>query len=341
MTELYRRLDDGLSSVPGVISESLSLYTVQQGNNIWGARIYLEGGTGPFPSSWDRVGAGYFETIGTPVLRGRGIGRHDTAESRRVAVVNETFARRYLPNQDPIGRHFGKYDAGHATDYEIVGVTGDARYQDAAHVVRPMFFVPLPQKVVYAGEILNKIEESSMYMGSIELHVHGDPDAVAPAVRAALAGIDPNLPPAAMRSFPELIRIRTSEQTLTARLSDAFGAIALLLAAVGLYGVTAYRVAQRTSEIGLRMALGATRGDIAALVIRGACSQIGLGLLAGAPLALLAARALQHQLFGVSPFNLPALVLAASVVGGCALVASALPARRATAIAPIEALRTE
>ena len=255
--------------------------------------------------------------------------------------MNETFARRYFPNQDPIGQHFGKYDPGHAGDYEIVGVATDAKYMDAFRAVRPMFFVPLLQKIAYAGDVPDRIEESSMYMGSIELHVQGDPDAMAPAVRAALAHIDPNLPPTTMRSFPELIQITTSERTLIARLSDAFGVIALLLAAVGLYGVTAYRVARRTSEIGLRMALGATRGDIAALVIRGACSQTAIGLLVGVPLALLAARGLQHQLFGVSPFNLPTLALAAAVVGGCALLASALPARRATAIAPIEALRAD
>jgi predicted permease len=338
---LYRQIDDRLSRLPGVISESLSLFTAQQGNGLWGGRIYTEAGTGPSPSSWDRVGARYFETIGTPIVRGRGIGEHDTADAQHVAVVNETFARQYFPDRNPIGRHFGKYEPGHARDYEIVGVAADAKYIDASRAVRPMFFVPLLQQITYAGDVPNRIEQSSMYMSSIELHVHGDPDAMAPAVRAALAGIDPNLPPTTMTSVPELIRITTSERTLIARLSDAFGVIALLLAAVGLYGVTAYRVARRTSEFGLRMALGATRGDIAALVIRGACAQIAVGLIAGVPLALLAARALRHQLFGVSPFNLPALALAAAVVGGCALLASALPARRATAIAPIDALRTE
>jgi predicted permease len=341
LTGLYRRIDDRLSRVPGVISESLSTYTAQEGNNIWGGRIFIEGGTGPWPSLWDRVSARYFETIGTPILRGRAIDEHDTSDSQHVALVNETFAQLYLPNQDPIGRHFGKYEPGHAGDYEIVGVVKDAKYMDASRLVRPMFFLPLPQTITYSGEIPNKIEESSRYMGSIELHVHGDPDAIAPAVREALADVDPNLPPTSMKSFSELIRMTTSERALIARLSDAFGAIALLLAAVGLYGVTAYRVAQRTNEIGLRMALGASRSHIAAVVIRGAFSQIGIGLLVGIPLALFAARALRHQLFGVSPFNLPALALAAAVVGGCALLAVVVPARRATAIAPMEALRAE
>jgi hypothetical protein len=255
--------------------------------------------------------------------------------------VDEAFVRQYFPHEDPIGRHFGKYEVSHAHDYEIVGVVADARYGDAARQARPLFFTPLLQTMVYSGPILNKIEESSRYVQSIELHVHGDPDAMTPAIREALAGVDPNLPPTSMTSFPELIRIATSERTLLARLSDAFGITALLLAAVGLYGVTAYRVARRRNEIGLRMALGATRRDVAALVVRGACLQAGLGLLAGIPLALFAARALQHQLFGVSPFNLPALGAAAVLVGACALVASALPARRAAAIAPMDALRSE
>jgi predicted permease len=338
---LYRRIDSRLSQVPGVISESVSLYTVQQAGATWGARVYLEGGTGPFPSFFNRVGARYFETIGTPILRGRAISEHDTVDSQRVAVVSETFAQRYFAGQDPIGRHFGRSAPGHATDYEIVGVAVDAKYADGSQAVRPMFFLPVSQKVTFSGEIPNKIEESSLYLGSIELHVHGEPDAIAPAVRAALADVDPNLPPLSMTSLPELVRMEISSQTLVARLSDAFGAIALLLAAVGLYGVTAYRVARRTNEIGLRMALGATRLDIAAMVIRGAVSQAGIGLLVGIPFALAGARALQHQLFGVSPFNVPVFAAAAAVVGACALAASALPARRATAIAPIEALRTE
>src|SRR5262249_30644661 len=154
-----------------------------------------------------------------------------------------------------------------------------------------------------------------------------DPDAATPAVRKALAEADPNLPPTSMASFPELIRTATSERTLVARLSDAFGAIALLLAGVGLYGGTPHPGGPRPGELGLRMALGASGRDIAALVIRGACAPAGLGMLLGLPLALLAARALQHQLFGVSPFDVPTLVLAAAVVASCALAASALPAR--------------
>jgi len=340
LAPLYRRIQDRFSRLPGVIDESLSLYTAQQGTS-WGGSIYVDGRSGKQSASWNRVSARYFETIGTPIVRGRGITQRDTADSRGVAVVDELFAQRFFPGADPIGRHFGKYGLEHARDYEIVGVVKDAKYRDASRAIRPMFFVAMPQRMAYGADLLDRIEESSMYLGSIELHVHGDPDAFSPAVRAALADVDPNLPPTTIRTFREMLRIRTSERTLVARLSDAFGAIALLLAAVGLYGVTAYRVARRTNEIGLRMALGASRRDIATLVLGGAIRQTAVGLVAGIPLALVAARALQHELFGVSPFSPSAFAAGAAIVVSCALLASALPARRATAIAPMQALRTE
>lgn len=341
LAPLYRRLDERLSRVPGVASESLSLYTAQQSDSLWGARIFLEGGKGPFSVMWNRVGTHYFDAIGTPVVRGRSIDDHDGEDARAVAIVNETFASRFFPNANPIGRHFGKYTAGHAHEYEIVGVVADAKYDDASKAVRPMFFVPLNQTMRYDAEILNKIEESSRYVGAIELFVHGDPDAMTPLVRAALADVDPNLAPKSMTTFRELIQIATSHQTLTARLSDAFGVVALLLAAVGLYGVTAYRVTRRKTELGLRMALGASPRDIAALVIGSAGVQTAIGLLLGVPLALAAARALRAQLFGVSPFNVPILFLSIALVVGCAAIASAVPAYRAGSISPLDALRTD
>src|SRR5262249_8444548 len=153
--------------------------------------------------------------------------------------------KRYFPEENPIGRHFGKYDPSHAHDFEIVGVVKDARYREPAAAIPPMFFIALPHTIRYSGEILNKIEESSRYMGSIALHVRGEPAGFAEAVRAALADVDPNLAPISIRTFHDLLQAATGSRTLVARLSDAFGVIALLLAAVGLYGVTAYRVAQR------------------------------------------------------------------------------------------------
>ncbi|MDE3156264.1 MAG: FtsX-like permease family protein, partial [Acidobacteriota bacterium] len=340
LTGLYEKLEDRLKHTPGVLSESLSLYTAQQGNN-WGEGVYIQGTDRKGGSSWDRVSAHYFETLGTPIVRGRGFSEQDTTNSRKVAVVNEAFARRYFPNENPLGRHFGKDELSHAGDYEIVGVAKDAIYHDPSRPVQPMFFVPLAQRVTYDTPVDNRVEDGSMYMGTIVLHVQGAADAMAPTIRRVLAQVDPNLTPLSMFSFDDLVQIQTSAQTLIARISTGFGVIALLLAVVGLYGVTSYRVARRTGEIGLRMALGADRGDIRALVLRGAFLHVALGLVLGVPLAFLAARAMQSQLYGISPFDPATLLAAAIVLSLCALVASLLPARRAAAIEPMRALRIE
>ena len=161
LTGLYERLEDRVARVPGVITSSLALYTAQQGNN-WGEEVYVAGKTITGGSSWDRVSAGYFETMGTPIVRGRGIEAGDTAASTKVAVINEAFARRYFPNEDTLGQHFGKDEASHAGDYEIVGVAADAKYQDAAEVPRAMFFVPLTQKITYQTAIDNRPEDGSI-----------------------------------------------------------------------------------------------------------------------------------------------------------------------------------
>jgi predicted permease len=341
LTGLYQQMTDRFSHLPGVITASLSLYTAQQGNN-WGEEIFIPGNTQKdMGSSWVRVSAHYFEAIGNPMVRGRSIGEQDTATSQRVAVINESFARKYFPNQDSIGKHFGKDQASHAQDYEIVGVAKDAKYQDAAKAPRPMFFVPLTQKIKYESAEDQRVEDGSMYMGSLELHVAGDPNSFAPDVRRIFSEIDPNLAPQQIRSFDELVKIHSSRHTLIARLSSWLGLLALVLASVGLYGVTAYRVARRTSEVGIRMTLGANRRDIVSLILRGAFSQIGLGLLVGIPLVFLVGRLMSSLLFGVGSFSALILVGAISVLGCCALLATVLPALRAAAIEPIEALRTE
>ncbi len=336
----YEQLQDRLNHMPGVVSASLSLYTAQQGNN-WGEGVFFSGKSGDFDSSWNRVSARYFETIGTPIVLGRSIGQRDTAASQRVAVINEAFARKYFPNEDPIGQHFGKDEPSHAGDYEIVGVAKDAKYGDASREVRPMFFVPLTQKIAYTAVVSNRVEDASMYMGTIAVHTDGDPNLLATGVRRILTEVDPNLTPTSVRSFEEQVKIQTGDRTLIAQLAGAFGLIALLLASVGLYGVTSYRVARRTNEVGLRMALGATRQDILSLVLRGAFSQVALGLAIGIPLALLSRQWLQHQLFGIAAFDPWSLTFAVVVLGLCAFVASVLPAGRAAAIEPMRALRAE
>ncbi len=342
---LNQQLEESFSHMPGVISASLSLYTAQQGNN-WGESIHIAGRpqlelSPEISPSWDRVSAHYFETIGQKIVRGRGFKDSDTATSQKVAVVNERFVKALLPDVDPIGQHFGKGDVKHAGDYEIVGVVQDAKYLGLSQKPRPMFFVPLPQVVSYENNMDKQVEAASQYMGTIELHVAGDPYSYQSQIRQTLANVDPNLAPLSIRSFGEQLQIRTSQDVLISRLSGIFGLIALLLASIGLYGVTAYQVARRTGEIGLRMALGADRVSILKLVLRGAFSQVGLGLAIGLPLVFIGGRLLASELFGVRSFEPVILSSAVIVLGVAAFLASMVPARRAASIEPMKALRTE
>src|SRR5260370_120949 len=241
--------------------------------------------------------------MGTAVLRGSGFSGHDTASWQHVAVINEAFAEKFLPNTDPIGQHFGKGDASHAGDYEIVGVVKAAKYRNAARPPQPMFFVPLAQTEHYDDADDERVELESMYMGTVELHVAGDPASYHQAIRRMLTQVDPNLIANDITTFDEQIAERTTDKTMMSRLTGLFGLVALLLASIGLYGLTAYQVARRTSEIGIRMALGANRLSILRLVLNGAFLQVAVGLALGIPLVYVAGRLIANQLFDPPTFR--------------------------------------
>jgi predicted permease len=335
---LYERLQQRLAQVPGVLSASLSGYSPLGGNN-WNERVYIEGHPpdfeGPAPS-WDRVGPHYFETIGTRLLRGRAIEERDTPAAQHVAVINETFARKFFRNEDPLGQHLGFGDASHSGDYEIVGVVEDAKYQDTRGPAYATVFLPLLQTP--AGESRH---DSSVYIHDIELRVAGKPESLEPAVRRALADVDPNLTVLGVVSFSEQVARNFNRERLIARLTELFGLLALVLAGVGLYGVTAYSVARRTNEIGIRMALGAERRNILGMVLRGAFTQVILGLAIGIPAALAGGRLLSAELYGVKSYDAVVLGLAVVTLAACAFVAGFVPARRATKVDPMVALRYE
>ena len=333
---LYQQFRQRLPQIPGVLSAAYSLYSPMQGMN-WADDIHIEGR--PLDerdnASFDRVSPHYFETIGTRLWRGRVITDADTPTSPQIAVINQTFARRYLPNQDPIGKHLGFLDT---SEYEIVGVVEDAKYQDAREPAYPTFFLPFLQKV--KNPKLDWLAPSH-YMGAIELRVAGRPENLNAELRRTLADIDPNLTVLDMKSLTEQVAQNFNQDRLVARLTELFGALALILACVGIYGVTAYSVARRTNEIGIRMALGADRKSVLALVLRGALGLVALGLAIGIPAALASGRVLASTLFAVKAWDPLTLGLAALALAICALVASFVPARRATKVHPMVALRNE
>jgi predicted permease len=290
-----------------------------------------------------RVSPDYFKTIGTPLLRGRVIGEQDTPTSQRVAVVDQTFANRFFFGQDPIGRHFGFDQPGHSGDFEIVGVVRDTQYREATDREKqnPMFFLPYFQAVNYNEPRFQAMQSHSNYVNMIEIQFAGSQAEIGPQVRRVLADIDPNLSILEMHSFGEQVVRVFNQERLIARLTELFSLLALALASIGLYGVTAYNIARRTSEIGIRMALGADRGDVVKMVLRGAFWQIGVGLIIGVPLVVIAGRLMASKLYGVGAFN--PLVLAAAILalGLCAFIAGLVPARRAASIEPVKALRIE
>ena len=343
---LYQQFRDRLSHVPGVLSLGYSLYSPQDGDD-WRDGIFIQGRTREsmpdISLSWLRVSPDYFKTIATPVLRGRPITEQDTATSQRVAVVDESFVKKFFPNQDPMGQHFGFAQEGHSGDYEIVGVVKDTQYRDPTEEDKqnPMFFLAFFQTVQYSAPNFQRMDDNSQFINVLELQVAGDPASIVPQLRNTLAGIDPNLSISEVRTLTEQVDRVFNRQRLLARLTELFSLLALLLASIGLYGVTAYNIARRTSEIGIRMAVGADRKDIVAMVLRGAFWQIGVGLIIGVPLVILAGRLMANKLYGVGAFNPLILGIAVLALAFCALIAGLVPARRAASIEPVRALRIE
>jgi predicted permease len=341
----YRELQSRLAAIPGVITASYSLYSPMSGDN-WSGPIFLPGRTPNFGdhgdySSWLRVSPNYFETVGTRLTRGRTISEQDTATSTHVAVVNERFAKKFFPGEDPVGKHFGNQDTSHPSDWEIVGVVEDTKYQDAHGPAYATYFLPYFQSVARNKTEQELMKAASNRIQTIELHVAGDPPNLESIVRNILAEMDPDATVLRMDSFDEEVRERLNLERLMSRLTVLFGLLALTLAAVGLYGVTAYTVERRTREIGVRVAVGANRANVIAMVLRGAFRQVAVGLAIGLVLAVAAGQLMQSQLFEVKGHDPLALAGATLLLALFALVAGLVPARRAASIDPVSALRVE
>jgi predicted permease len=342
LASIYARLVEQLRGIPGVVSAAMSLYSPMSGDN-WGSLITVEGhDTGErLTASWNRVTPDYFETIGTPLLRGRAFTDRDRPGAPLVTVVNQAFATRFFGDSDPIGRRIGfaRERSGGVREFEIVGVVGDAKYQDAKVPAYRTFFLPFLQRSTAStiGAPAGPLDRSH-YPRAIELHV---PSASEEQVRRAIASVDRRVTVVSMRTMAEQVAGNFNIDRLIARVAIAFGGVALLLACLGLYGVTAYAVTRRTREIGIRMAIGASPGAVLTTVLRGALVQLGLGLLIGVPAALAAGRLLQAMLYGVSGQDPWLLTLAVAVLAVCAVAAGLIPARRAAGLDPVRALRIE
>ncbi len=347
LTLLYRRIRGSLESIPGVEAAALCTYSPQNMNQ-WGGAVWVDG----HPASgsdqdnlafWDRVTPGYFDVIGNPIIRGRGISEQDTANSRRVAVINEAFARKYFKDQNPIGRHFGRGGIGSERQYEIVGVARDIRNltYSLEKPTGPFYFLPEAQHDFPPNSGAGEISPGSHFAHDLIFVTRPGASVSLAQVRRALAAVDPNLPVIAMGTVEEQIGLQFSQQRLMARLTSFFGVLSIILASIGIYGVTAYNAGQRTNEIGLRMALGAHRRQILTLVLGSAFALVLLGLLIGLPLTFAAGRVLGNQLYGMDPYSPTVTAIAVAALGLCTLVASLVPAVRAASISPLEALRSD
>ena len=330
---LYQQLTQRLPRIPGVVSASLSAYGPMEDTNFeW--PIHVEGrepGERIF-SCFDLVSPNFFRTMGTRILLGRDITAEDTPASRPIAVVNEAFVRKYLRGKNPIGKHFGFADVKEGVNYQIVGVVENAKYYYRRD--HPMFFLPLLQRVPSGMGFLE-------YIGDIELRVAGSPEGMEPAVRRALAATNPNLTAIKIVSLPEQIAENFNEERLISRLTGLYGVFALFLACIGLYGVTAYSVRLRTREIGIRVALGAQRGDVFRMVVGGGLKLALIGVAIGIAGALAFTRMLASLLYGLSPGDPATFLGATAVLFGVAIFACYVPARRAMRVDPVTSLRNE
>jgi predicted permease len=347
LNALYRRMEDQLNRIPGVRGSGMALYNPLTDN--WSEGIVVAGH--PEKSreedsgaSWDRLSPHYLQNIGMSVIRGRDFNEADNETAAPVAIVNEAFVKSFFKGgEDPLDQHFGLNLPEYANTFRIVGVVRDAKFAGwgLMRPAWPMFYAPLAQTVDYHDDSMRKIEVRSHFARGVMLWTNLPPGVLEPQLTRLFADLDPNLTINSIRTMDEQVALSFSQERAVASLASLFGAAALVLAAVGLYGVTAYTVAQKTNEIGIRMALGAGRQRVMQMILRGAFARVAIGLLLGVPLAIGAGHLLASQLFGVKAWDPVALVVAGGALALCSLLAAMIPANRAASISPTKALRME
>lgn len=328
--ELFRRIEEELGALPGVASVGSAMVGVVAGDS-WGNNVSVQGFEATpdmdTNASYNAVSAGYFRTLAIPLLSGRDFTAQDTVGRPKVAIVNEKFAKKFGLGADAVGKRMA-VGSGGELDIEIVGLVKDAKYSDVKEQVPPQFFVPRYQ------------DES---LGFMNFYVRGRlaPEDMLASMSSVVSNLDPNVPVNNLATLPTVIRDNTFLDRLICTLSAGFAALATLLAATGLYGVLSYSVAQRTRELGVRQALGATPFTLRAMVMR----QVGwmglIGGIAGAAGAIVLGRVAESLLFGLSGNDVGVLAGATAVLGLVVILAGYLPARHASNVDPLEALRYE
>jgi len=347
LAALNRQLEERVAALPGVESAGLALYNPLTDN--WGELILVSGHPPPgmdedAGASWNRVSAGYLQSLGVKLARGRMFTTADNETTAPVAVVNEAFVKRFFKQEeDPLEQHFGLDIPEYADTFRIVGVVHDAKFAGWGlhRPARPMFYVPLAQSVSYKHELMDSIELRSHNVGGLLLVTQQSSGALEPPLTRVLSDLDPNLTVTSIRTLRHQVELSFDQERAVAGLAAMFGSVALILAAIGLYAVTAYSVARRTNEIGIRMALGSDRSRVIRNVIGGALGQVSFGLILGLPLAIGAGYLISTELYGVNPWDPPALGLAAIALGIGSCIAGFIPAARAASISPVIALRAE
>jgi predicted permease len=338
---IYRDLEQRLASIPGAHSASLTLSDPVTGG--WRQTVVQPGESmppldGSHSALWNRVSPGYFDTIGLHLLEGRGILESDRADTPNIAVVNEAFVKRFFHGQSPLGKHFGFALPVYGSALEIVGVVPDTKSGDLRLPPQPMAFGALTQHIAYREETLQASDKWDHFINGAQLFVSGDIGMLEPRIREAFREVDPNLAIIDIQPTQQLVDMQFDQQRAIAQLSGLFGILALVLASIGLYGVMAYTVARQSHEIGIRLAIGASRTNIVGLVLRGAFVQVSVGLVLGIPGAILLARVMSAKLYQVTALDPSALILAVGSLLAGACLASILPAYRAARIDPIRSL---
>ncbi|MFZ3218158.1 MAG: ABC transporter permease [Candidatus Acidiferrales bacterium] len=333
---VYQELLDKFKAVPGVSGVTLSVDGLFSSTDS-GDPISVEGYT-PAPgeavhSRMDHVGPDYFSVVGMPILYGRGIEAQDSAPAGgsvpRVAVINQSFAKHFFPNTNPLGKRVRDTYPGSTAEAEIVGVVADAKYRSLREEAEPRLYAPIFNPLWAANAVY------------YEIRANGDAASISSALRAVVHDTNPALPDAPIRTMAALVTESLRTENFVARLASAFGLLAIVLAGVGLYGIMAFTVARRTRDIGIRMTLGASPATILRQVLRESVVLVAIGIAVGIPIALAGTRLVRSMLFGLGAADPIALGAACVILAAIAAAASYIPARRAARVDPMVALRYE